>query len=69
VRTHAARPTGMPGVGGKMLVVPREAAPAAEEPRDGKHVAIPPRYQDPEKSGLTYTVRAGPQTHDIDLQP
>ena len=39
------------------------------EKRDGKYVPIPPRYRDPEKSGLTYTVRAGSQTHDIELRP
>ena len=54
---------------GKSPAVPGGAAPAAEGPRDGKHVPIPPRYQNPETSGLTYTVGTGRQTHDIDLQP
>ena len=30
-------------------------------------VAIPKKYSDPEKSGLTWTVTKGPQEHDIDL--
>jgi hypothetical protein len=29
--------------------------------------SIPPRYQDPEKSGLSYTVKSGSQVHDIDI--
>ena len=29
---------------------------------------IPQHYHDPEKSGLTYTVTGGAQTHDIDLK-
>ena len=32
-------------------------------------VGIPERYKDPEKSGLAYTVKAGQQTINIDLQP
>ncbi len=31
-------------------------------------VPIPERYADPEKSGLTYTVKSGSQTHPIDLE-
>jgi hypothetical protein len=30
--------------------------------------SIPPKFSDPEKSGLTCTVTGGPQTHDITLQ-
>jgi len=29
---------------------------------------IPDNYADPEKSGLTYTIVSGPQTHNIDLK-
>jgi hypothetical protein len=29
---------------------------------------IPPKYTDPNKSELTYTVTKGPQQHDIDLK-
>lgn len=39
------------------------APPASEKP-----VGIPPDYNDPEKSGLTYTVTGGEQTHDIELK-
>jgi hypothetical protein len=41
------------------------ALPAAPE----KHVAIPLRYGNMEKSGLSYTVTAGQQQHDLHLQP
>jgi hypothetical protein len=34
-----------------------------------KFVPIPKRYLDAEKGGLTYTVKEGPQTPDLDLQP
>jgi len=33
----------------------------------GYYVAIPPSYTDPITSGLKYTVKPGPQTHDIEL--
>jgi hypothetical protein len=33
------------------------------------YVPIPDRYQDPDKSGLTYTVTRGTQTHDVALTP
>ena len=69
VRAHAGRPAGMPGLNGKVPPAPKEAAAGIEGPPDGKHVPIPPRYQDPETSDLTYTVRAGDQTHDVDLRP
>jgi hypothetical protein len=38
----------------------------ADESKKG--VKIPDHYADPEKSGLTYTVEAGPQTKDFKLQ-
>jgi hypothetical protein len=37
--------------------------------RPGKFVPIPARYKDPEQSGLTFTVKSGSQTIDLDLQP
>jgi hypothetical protein len=39
-----------------------ELAPA------GPATVIPPSYTDPDKSGLTYTVTSGKQTHDIELK-
>jgi hypothetical protein len=33
-----------------------------------RFVPVPEQYADPEKSGLTFTVTGGPQTHDIDLK-
>lgn len=32
-------------------------------------VPLPERYQDPEKSGLSFTVKTGQQVYDIDLKP
>jgi hypothetical protein len=32
-----------------------------------KHVVVPDKYKDAQKSGLTYTVKAGEQTHNIDI--
>lgn len=33
----------------------------------GRWVKIPSHYEDPQTSGLKYTVKQGPQTHDIEL--
>lgn len=44
-------------------------APGAPPPAPGKYVAIPPRYGNVEQSGLSYTVTAGQQDHEINLQP
>jgi len=68
VKSHAAQPTGMPGAG-KPPPGAKDHAPAQGEKRDGRYVPIPPRYADPETSGLSHTVRTGSQTHDIDLRP
>jgi hypothetical protein len=43
--------------------------PGAPPPPPEKFIAIPPRYGNLEHSGLTYTVTAGEQRHDIPLQP
>ena len=45
---------------------PKKAAGDAPVPR-GQWVQLPLSCEDPHSSGLTYTVRPGPQTHDIDL--
>jgi hypothetical protein len=36
-------------------------------PKKGKYVAIPAKYNDPDKSGLEYTVHSGSQGFNIDL--
>jgi len=42
--------------------------PGTEQaPIKGKYVQIPNRYSAPDRSGLKYTVKPGPQTHDIEL--
>jgi hypothetical protein len=43
---------------------PEGAAPAPAE----KPVSLPEKYQDPEKSELTYTVTTGKQEHNIPLK-
>jgi hypothetical protein len=35
----------------------------------GKFVAIPPRYKDPDKSGLAFTVKSGSQVINLELNP
>lgn len=69
VKSHPASPTGMPSRGGPPPAAPTDLSPAVKEQRDGKFVSIPARYLDPQRSGLTYTVRPGIQTHDINLLP
>jgi hypothetical protein len=50
--------------------LPPEAQKMMENARGGdpKTPKIPPKYADPDGSGLTYTVKGGTQTYDIDLQ-
>jgi hypothetical protein len=43
--------------------------PTPNDARGQKPVRIPDRYKDPAKSGLSFTIHAGAQTHDVDLQP
>jgi hypothetical protein len=38
------------------------------EPLKGKYVEIPSQYYNPDRSGLTYKVIAGSQSHDIPLE-
>jgi hypothetical protein len=42
--------------------------PGKAKKTTGKAPAIPDQYRDPEKSNLTYEVKPGPQTKDIDLK-
>src|SRR5262245_54815985 len=67
VRSHPPAPVGLPSRGGPLPSAPAGMVPPAKEQRDGKFVAIPPRYLDPAQSTLTYNVRAGKQTYDIEL--
>lgn len=64
------------GVTNKALLQKREGAMKGAGPRPGgpeatpikgKYIKIPDKYYTPETSGLTYTVTAGPQTHNIEL--
>lgn len=48
-------------------VDPKSFDPAAIEREREKHVKIPEKYLDPNKSGLTFTVVKGKNTHDIAL--
>jgi hypothetical protein len=64
VATYPVRTTPVPNMPPDVL--PPGGGPAAPA---GKYVALPARYGDPEQSGLSYTVRKGHQTHDIDLEP
>jgi hypothetical protein len=61
-----ALPKGMKMDASKMGGAPEGSAVAL--PPDTKPVALPPQYQDPAKSGETYTVTAGKQEHDIHLK-
>lgn len=40
---------------------------AEDQPLKGQFVELPSQYKDPGSSGLTYTVKPGPQTHDVEL--
>ena len=39
----------------------------SKQAQTGKYVKIPDKYKNAEKSGLTYEVKSGTQTHDINL--
>jgi hypothetical protein len=64
--TAPAAPVKLPP--GVKQVEPAGGAPA-ETPAPGKYVHIPPRYGRPDQSGLSYPVKRGSQTYDIDLTP
>jgi hypothetical protein len=63
VATYQVKTTPVPNM--PRDVLPPGGGPAAPP---GKYVAIPARYADPERSGLSSTVRRGDQSHDIDLR-
>jgi len=60
----------MPKGKGMDMMDPSKMGGGAEKPSEPppKPRPIPKRYQDPEKSGLTYTVTKGSQEHDIKLE-
>jgi hypothetical protein len=55
------------GGGAKTQSHPKRAAPSEGQIPKGRWVPIPSAYEDPHTSGLRYTVKPGPQTHDIEL--
>ncbi|HTU93793.1 MAG TPA: carboxypeptidase-like regulatory domain-containing protein [Gemmataceae bacterium] len=46
---------------------PKKAEAKKDQPTKGRWVKIPSQYGDPHTSGLSYTVKSGSQTHDIEL--
>jgi hypothetical protein len=63
VRTHARVPPGLSAPANLQIPNP----PGAKE--QPPMVAIPKRYGDPDRSKLTFDVRAGEQTYEIKLEP
>jgi hypothetical protein len=45
----------------------KKAEAQGDQSLKGRWVKIPSQYEDPHLSGLKYTVKAGTQTHDIEL--
>jgi hypothetical protein len=62
----------MKNIRGKSYKVPPDAPPGYSGGIDpalrAKYVLIPENYEDPEKSGLTFDVKGGTQSHDIELK-
>lgn len=65
------RPKGGQKGGGPERQKSHPSPPGAEKSKEeaikGRWVKIPAQYMNPGKSGLTYTVTKGPQTHNIEL--
>jgi hypothetical protein len=61
VESHPRVPPGL-------MNPPGRAIPPPQAPKNHS-MTIPERYRDPERSGLTHTVKRGSHTHDIDLTP
>ena len=62
------RAAGVPVGPAKIAVQPPGPSSDPKAPRQAGP-AMPAHYRDPNKSGLTYSVKSGDQTHDIDLTP
>jgi hypothetical protein len=60
-----ATPPGVPKGAMAGFKPPENSESFASPP--GQYVQLPPRYTDPEKSGLAYTVTGGKQDHPLDL--
>jgi hypothetical protein len=69
VQSHPVLPTKITGRFSMPPAAPPELTPKAPDERKTRVVPIPLRYRGPETSGLTCTVNAGSQRHNIDLQP
>jgi hypothetical protein len=54
----------------RKIEIPPEVAKHMGDPEAGKrrYMAIPSKYKDEKKSGLSYTVKSGSQNYDIDLE-
>jgi hypothetical protein len=72
LQERASGPTLPPGLqlptGAKRAPQTPLPAEQAPEPLPGDYVPIPARYYDVDTSGLTYMVKRGAQTHDIELK-
>jgi hypothetical protein len=71
VDTKALRPVSPKAMKGPYAnaKAPQEVLPKSAKGGDASHyVAIPPRYADPEKSGLSVEVKNGKNEQNIDLQ-
>jgi hypothetical protein len=71
VDTKGLRPVNQKAVKGPYAnaKAPPEVLPKSAKGGDASHyVAIPPRYADPEKSGLSVEVKKGKNEQNIDLQ-
>jgi hypothetical protein len=70
-RNMPALPPGIQLPPGVRPPPPSATPPPAEnaQPENaGRYVAIPDKYYNADTSGLSYTVRSGPQTYDIPLE-
>jgi len=82
VETKSLKPISIPGGANKGAIkstlppdIMKDAPPGTDlekmfdfEGPAKKYVPIPDKYSDPDKSGLTYTVKSGKQEHNIDLK-
>jgi hypothetical protein len=64
VTNRMLQPRGAAAGGASRLA---KAQAGENQPVKGRYVQLPPQYEDPHASGLKYTVKRGPQTHDVEL--